>query len=159
MRRFFVIMKLQRLRDYQKSKIIQSDHQLFLKLTIFNAFAKYLRKRKYERKSIAYIQTTRSLTAAKQSMNIWKRRLTFDKNITYLCARAIIEIKRQMMAKYFLGLKSKWVKASQERALAERRIDDTKRRILLGLRNYTEYKIASYENLVLINESRKRRIK
>lgn len=55
MRRFFVIMKLQKQRDFQKHQIIKHDHLVFLKLTIFNAFLKYSRRRKYERKSFAYI--------------------------------------------------------------------------------------------------------
>ncbi|KAL4493070.1 hypothetical protein ABPG72_003155 [Tetrahymena utriculariae] len=157
--RFFVIMKYLRQRDFQKQKIIKSDHLIFLKLTIFNAFVKYYRKRKYERKSLEYIKCRQQLTYAKQSMKQWKKLHSYNKNVTYLCAKSIITIKNDILLKYFGKLKQKWFLKSQESKLIEENQIKLKRKILLGLRKYTSYKMINYENMIAINDKRKKQIK
>ncbi|KAL4441578.1 hypothetical protein ABPG74_021510 [Tetrahymena malaccensis] len=157
--RFFVIMKYLRQRDFQKQKIIKSDHLIFLKLTIFNAFVKYYRKRKYERKSLEYIKCRQQINYAKQSMKQWKKLHSYNKNVTYLCAKSIITIKNDILMKYFGKLKQKWFLKSQESRLIKENQIKLKRKILLGLRKYTTNKMINYENMIAINEKRKKQIK
>jgi hypothetical protein len=71
---------------------------------------------------------------------VWRRRYLFEKNVSHLYARSMIDVKNQLLLKYFNVLKKKWFLNSMEGYKVQERKLKLRKRIFKGLKAFVRKK-------------------
>lgn len=63
-------------------------------------------------------------------MNQWKKLFAFEKNVTFIYAKAMISIKNELLLKTFSTLKRRWIVRSKSRLHEVQKVVAMEKRIL-----------------------------
>ncbi|CAK61236.1 unnamed protein product (macronuclear) [Paramecium tetraurelia] len=102
---FFKHMQLIKVRDFQKKKYMAQGRIFYLMKFAFNQLNKYKMKKLKQRNNTEIIKKRQLYHLKSNSFKHMRRLFTFEQNVAYLTAITVLQIKKNLLQKYFKGFK------------------------------------------------------
>ncbi|CAD8122115.1 unnamed protein product [Paramecium sonneborni] len=102
---FFKHMKLIKVRDFQKKKYMIQGRIFYLIKFAFNQLNKYKIKKLKQRNNTEIIKKRQLHHLKSSSFKHMRKLFTFEQNVAYLTAITVLQIKKNLLQKYFKGFK------------------------------------------------------
>ncbi|CAD8124476.1 unnamed protein product [Paramecium sonneborni] len=102
---FFKHMQLIKIRDFQKKKYMAQGRIFYLMKFAFNQLNKYKMKKLKQRNNTEIIKKRQVHHIKSSSFKHMRKLFIFEQNVAYLTAITVLQIKKNLLQKYFKGFK------------------------------------------------------
>ncbi|CAD8109931.1 unnamed protein product [Paramecium primaurelia] len=102
---FFKHMQLIKVRDFQKKKYMAQGRIFYLMKFAFNQLNKYKINKLKQRNNTEIIKKRQLYHLKSNSFKHMRKLFTFEQNVAYLTAITVLQIKKNLLQKYFKGFK------------------------------------------------------